>query len=140
MRSENLRDGGDDKVIWKRNRDGTSDKTSRQRNSKTWWKRTTTMLLGVSFGNWDVIGCFIWDLFETSWRRTDGTSSLHPHETSPQHTNKMLWRRTTETSWRRSTETLLGVSFEMYLRCCWDVQRDAVTTLLRRLVGGWDID
>ena len=65
--------------------------------------------------HWDVIGCFIWDLFETSWRRT------------------------TETSWRRSTETSLGVSFETYLRRHWDVQRDVVTTLLRRLVAGWVI-
>ena len=23
--------------------------------------------------HWEVVGCFIWDLFETSWRRTDGT-------------------------------------------------------------------
>ena len=64
--------------------------------------------------HWDVLGCFIWDLFETSWRRT------------------------TEKSWRRSTETSLGVSFERYLRRHWDVQRDVVTTSLRRLVAGWE--
>ena len=32
----------------------------------------------------------------------------------------------------------MGVSFETYLRRHWDVQRDVVTTLLRRLVDGWD--
>ena len=88
--------------------------------------------------HWDVVGCFIWDLFETSWRRTDGTSSLCPLETSSQHTNKMSWKRTTETSWRCSTETLLGVSFETYLWHHWDVQRDVVTTSPRRLVDRLD--
>ena len=41
-------------------------------------------------------------------------------------------------SWRLSTETPLGVSFDTYLRRRWDVQRDVVTTLPRRLVAGWD--
>ena len=54
----------------------------------------------------DVVGFFIWDLLVTSWRRTNGTSSLRPHEMSSRHTNKKSWRRTTEKS--------LGVSFEMY--------------------------
>ena len=45
----------------------------------------------------DVIGCFIWELQETSERRTNGMS------------------------WIRTTETSLGVSFETYLRCCADV-------------------
>ena len=89
--------------------------------------------------NWDVVGCFIWDWFETLWRRTDGTSSLRPLETSSQHTSKTSWRRTTETSWRRSTETSFGVSFETYLRRRWDVQKDIVTTLPRRLVAGWEV-
>ena len=78
--------------------------------------------------HWDVVGCFISDLFETSWRRTDETSSLRPLETWSRHTNKTSWRRTTETSWRRSTETSLGVSFETYLRWRWAV---------RLLVAGW---
>ena len=65
--------------------------------------------------HWNVFGCFIWDLFETSRRRTDGTSSLRSLETWSWHTNKTSWRRTTETSWRRSTETSLGVSFATYL-------------------------
>ena len=93
---------------------------------------------------WDVSGCFIWDLFETSWRCTDGTSSLGPHEASSRHTNKTSWKRTTETSWRRSTETSLGVSFETYLRRHWDVQRDVITTSPQRrynvlLPGGFSI-
>ena len=49
----------------------------------------------------------------------------------------MSWRRTAETSWQRSTNTSLGVSFETYLRRCWDVQRDVVTMSLRlMLLGG----
>ena len=52
MKLENLPDGGHDKVIWKRNRDRSRDKTSQQHNSETWWRRTTAMLLGVSFGTY----------------------------------------------------------------------------------------
>ena len=37
-------------VIWKRSRDCSRDKPSRQRNSETWWRRVTATLLGVSFG------------------------------------------------------------------------------------------
>ena len=163
MRRENLLDEGHVKVIWKCSRDCSRDKASRQRNSETWWRRTTATLLGVSFGSysrgrrdvlmgrreyhwdvlvtyhWDVDGCFIWDLFEASWRRTDGTSLLRPLETSSRHTNKTSWRRTTETSWRGSTETSLGVSFETYLRRRWDVQRDVVTTSPRRRFAGWEV-
>ena len=88
MRRESLPDGGHDKVIWKRSRDRSRDKASRQRNSETWWRRTTATLLGVSFG--------------TYMRR--------------RRTNRTSWIRTTETSWWRTTETSLGVSFETYLR------------------------
>ena len=162
MRRENLPAGGHDKVIWKRSRDRSRDKASRQRNSETWLRRTTATLLGVSFGSYrrrrrdvlmgrhgyvplrrlgdvplNVVGCFIWDLFEMSWRRTDGTSLVRTHETSSQHSNKTSWRRTTETSWLRSTETSLDVSFETYLRHRWDVQSDVVTTSSRYLVTGW---
>ena len=49
MRPENLPDGGYDKVVWKRSRDGTRDKAPWQRNSETWWRRTTATLLRVSF-------------------------------------------------------------------------------------------
>ena len=145
------------KVFWSRecSRDCTRDKASLQRDSKTWWKRTTkgrdwVFYLGVTKDvigtyywdvvdtyhwdvsltyHWDVIGCFIWELFEVLWRRIDETSSLRPHKTSAQHTNKTLWRRT--------TKTWLGVSFEKYLRRHWNVQRDVVTTSSRRLVAGW---
>ena len=51
MRRENLPDGGHDKVIWKRSRDRSRDKASRQGNFETWWRRTTATLLGVSFGS-----------------------------------------------------------------------------------------
>ena len=81
--------------------------------------------------HWDVIGCFIWDLFETSWRRTDETSSLLPHETPSQHANKTPWKRTTETS--------LSASFETNLRRHCVVQRDVITTSPPRLVAGWDV-
>ena len=89
--------------------------------------------------HWDVVGCFIEDLFETSWRRNDGASLLRPFETSLWRSNKTSWRRTTETSWRRSIETSLGVSFETYLLRHWDVQRDVAATLPRRLNAGWVI-
>ena len=52
MRCENLPAGGHDKVIWKRSGDRSRDKASRQRNSETWWRRTTAILLGVSFGSY----------------------------------------------------------------------------------------
>ena len=87
--------------------------------------------------HWDGVGCFIWDLSETLWRYTDGTWLLRPLETSSRCSNKMSWRRTAEMSWQRSTNTSLGVSFETYLRRCWDVQRDVVTMSLRRHVAGW---
>ena len=58
-------------------------------------------------------------------------------ETLSRRSNNISCRRTTKASWRRSTETFLGVSFETYLRCRWDVQRDVVTMSLRRLVAEW---
>ena len=48
----------------------------------------------------NVIGCFIWELQETLYRSTNGTSLI----------------RTTKTSWWHTTETSLDVSFETYLR------------------------
>ena len=89
--------------------------------------------------HWDVVGCFIWDLFETSRKRTNGTSLLRPFETSLRLCNKTSWRRTTETSSWRCIETLLGVSFGTYLRRHWDVQRDVVVTPPGRLNAGWEI-
>ena len=51
--------------------------------------------------------------------------------------NKTSRRCTTETSWQRSIETSMGVSLETYLRRCWDVQRDVLTTSPQRLATGW---
>ena len=48
----------------------------------------------------ELIGCFIWELLETSYRCTNQTS----------------WTRTTGTSWWHTTETSLDVSFETCLR------------------------
>ena len=50
MRLENLLNGGHVKVILsrERSRDCTRDKISRQRDPKTWWRRATATLLGVS--------------------------------------------------------------------------------------------
>ena len=132
----------------------------RERDSETWWRRTITPFLGVLFGTYrrgrrdvliGVVDTYHWDvlvrttetslgvdLFETSWKRTDGTSLLRPFETSLRRSNKTSWRRTTETSWRRSIETSLGVSFGTYLRRHWDVQRDVVTRSPRRVNAEWD--
>ena len=151
---------GHEKVVWKRSRDRSRDKVLRQSNSVAWWRRTTATLLDVSFGSyrrhrrdllmgrrgydvlvtyhWDVVGCFISDLFETSSRRTDGTSSLRPLDTLSQHASKTSWRRTTEMFWQCLTETSLGVSFETYLWRCWDVQKDLVTMSPQRLVVSWN--
>ena len=52
MRRENLPDGGHEKVLWKHSGERSRDKGSRQRNSETWWRRTTATLLGVSFGSY----------------------------------------------------------------------------------------
>ena len=151
MRLENLPDGGHVKVIWsrERSRDCTRDKASRQRDSKTWWRRTTATLLGVSFGSYrrcrrDVpmgrrgyvplrhIGdvplrrCwvfhlrFIWDVVETYWW---GVVITSPWDVV--------------TLYQQDVVKSLGVSFETYLRRCWDVQRDVVATSPRRLLAGW---
>ena len=162
MRSENLPDGSNDKVTWKR----SGDLLTKRRNNVTlrrdgdvpqrcYWvfylgitdevvetyqwdvKDTYHWDVLVTY-QWDVVGCFIWDLFDTSSGRTDGTSLLRPLKTSSRRFNKMSCRLTTETSSRRSTETSLGVSFETYLRHHWDVQRDVVKASLRRLVARWD--
>ena len=119
-----------------------------QRNSETWWRRTIATLLDVSFGtymrrcrvvlmgrrgnvslrclvlvthHWDVVGCFIWDLFDTPWRRTDGTLLLLPLEMSS----------------RRSIKMTLSVSFRTYLRRHWDVQGGILMMSLWRLAVGW---
>ena len=67
------------------------------------------------------MGFFIWDLLETL--------QLGTFETSVQ--------RSCVTLWRRITETLLDVSFETYLRRCWDGQKDVAKTSKRRPHAGW---
>ena len=97
MRRGNLSDGGHDKITWKRIR----HLLTRRRDN-------VTLRRGVDVPNY-VIGCFIWDLQETSWTRT------------------------TESSWWRTRETLLGVSFETFLRRREDVlMRRCCYVLLRR--------
>ena len=91
MRHGNLPDGGHDKITWKRIR----DLLTRRRDN-------VTLRRGGDVPQ-HVIGCFIWDIQETSWIRT------------------------TETSWWRTSETSLGVSFEtclrrrefVLMRCCY---------------------
>ena len=124
---------------------------SREGKSEKWWRRTTGMSLGhwvLHLGlTWDVVnkyhfdgvGYFIWDLFETSWRRTDGMSLLLRLEASWKHFNTTLQRRTTDTSWWRSNETSLIVSFETYLQRCWNVQRNVAMMSSQRLFAGWGL-
>ena len=166
MRLENLPDGDHDKVIWsrERSRDGTRDKASRQRNSKTWWRRTTATLLGVSFGSYrrrrrDVLmgrGGYVplrrlsdvalrrhwvfhlrlvWDVVETYWWDIVITSQWDVITTYQQDVVKTYhWDVLAAFHW-----DVVGVSFETYLRRYWDVQRDVATTSPRRLVAGWVI-
>ena len=97
MRRGNLPDGGHDKITWKRIR----DLLTRRRDN-------VTLRRGGDVPQ-HVIGCFIWDIQETSWIRT------------------------TETSWWRTSEMSLGVSFETCLRRREDVlMRRCCYLLLRR--------
>ena len=64
----------------------------------------------------DVVGCFIWDYFETSWRRNNGASLSRTLKTLSRRSLMTSWRHTTNTFWRRTTETSLGVSFETKLK------------------------
>ena len=107
------------------------NKVSQQRNSETWWRRTIATLLSFSFGTYrrrrrDVlmehqgyIPLRHRQLFHLRLvflrRRSNGTSLLRPLDTP---------------------STSLGVSFETYLRRCYDVQREVIKTSLRRLVAG----
>ena len=153
MRPRNLPDRDHDKVIWMWSRDLLTRQRENviprcggdvpQQHFRVLYLGLTGDVEEACFWNvvdtyhwdvlvmyhWDVVGCFIWDLFETSWRRTDGTSLLRPFETSLRRSNK--------TSWGRSIGTSLDVSFGTYLRRRWDVQRDVVATLPRRLNAGW---
>ena len=46
--------------------------------------------------HWNVVGCFVWNLFEMSRRRTDQTSLLRPLKKLSRSSKKILWRRTTD--------------------------------------------
>ena len=97
MKHGNLSDGDTDKITWKR-----------IRNLLTRRRENVTLRRGGEYHN-DVIGCFIWDLQETSWIRTTEMSS---------------WR---------TRETSLGVLFETCLRCRENVlMRHCFSILLRR--------
>ena len=165
MRLENLPDGGHVKVIWsrERSRDCTGDKASRQRDSKTWWRRTTATLLGVSFGTymrrrrhvlmgrrgyvplrrlgdvplrrrWVFHLRLIWDVVETYWWDVVITSPWDVVTTYQSDVVKTYhWDGLTTFQW-----DVMGVSFETYLRCRWDIQRDVVTTSPQHLVAGWE--
>ena len=94
-----------------------------------WWDVVDTYHCNVLVKHhWDVVACLIWDLFETSWRRNDGTSSQCPFGRLSQHSNKTSWRRTTETSWQRSSETLLEFSFGTSLGRTESRRYDVATT------------
>ena len=108
MRCENLPDEGHNKLIWKRSRNRSRDKISRQSNTETWWRRTTARLLGVSFG---------------SYRRRCRDLLIG-------HRGYVPLRRLGDVPLRR-------LSFEMHLLCRWDAQRGVVTTSPRRLIAGW---
>ena len=83
-------------LIWYLTESWKYNKVSRQRNSETCWKPMTAILVTCQG---DIVGCSIWDMFETWRRHTDGTSLLRPLEMLSRRSKKMSWTRTTETSW-----------------------------------------
>ena len=76
--------------------------------------------------HWDAIGCFIWYLFETSRRHTDGTSLLRPFETLSRRS--IRWG---DVPPRRHWVFHLWRTMHRH----WDVQRDGFTTSPGRLVA-----
>ena len=94
MRRGNLPDGGHDKITWKsirdlltRRRDNVTLRSGGDVPQRPYW----VFHLGLTGEvveschqdvlvtcQRDVVGCFIWDLLETSWRRTDETLLLRP--------------------------------------------------------------
>ena len=81
-----------------------------------------------------VCRCFIWYLFETSWRSTDGFRYvfLRRHHDFPT-------RRRGEVPLTHLGNVPLSRRWVFHLRRHWDVQRDATITFLQRLVAGWVI-
>ena len=163
MRHGNLSDGGHDKVTWKPSRDLLTSCCS-NRTQETQWRCTTVMLWCVSFKSYrrcyrgilmdrhdfEPLRCLgdiplrcCW-LFHLTYLRHCGDVLMgHCHFVLLRHHNnipiKILWRCTTETSWQHSTETLMGLSFEAYLQCHWDIQGDIFRLSSQHLVAGWDI-
>ena len=147
MRHGNLPDESHDRVAQKRNRDLITRRhkniTQRRGGDISQWHcwvfhlgltrevvETYQWDVSVMY-HWKVVGCFIWDLFETLWRHwLDFVMSYHWWDV------EMLWRHTTEMSWWCSIETLCDVSFETYLQHPWYVQGDVVM-LPQHLVAMW---
>ena len=141
MRLENLPDGGHVKVIWsrERSRDCTRDKASRQRDSKTWWRRTTATLLGVSFGSYrrrrrDVLmgrGGYV-----PLRRRGDVLMGRH---------HDIPIRRREDVPLRRLGDVPLRRHWVFHLRLVWDVAKtyhwDVLATFHWDVVGCfiWDV-
>ena len=67
--------------------------------------------------HWDVNGCFIWDLFETSWTLTDTTSSLRPQR----RYHDIPIRSREDVPLRRLGDVPLRRQWVFYLRLVWDV-------------------
>ena len=85
-----------------------TNKTSRKRNSETWWRRTV---------HYNIFRCFIWDLQETSQRRANGAS----------------WICNTETSLGVSLETFLRHRVDVLIgRRCYVLLRHCYTVPIRR--------
>ena len=104
---------------------GIHPKLTWRDNTETYWYISLRRLCDVPLRRFWVFHLI---LIKMSWRRTNWKLLLRPLETFSQGSNMTLCRRTTETSWQYFTETSLGVSFETYLRRCWDVQRDVIAT------------
>ena len=71
----------------------------------------------------DVIECFIWDLQETSQRRTNGTSKIRTTETFWWSTNETSLSFSFQTCLRRRRDALMGRHCYVLLKRCHDVPR-----------------
>ena len=132
-------DGDHDKVIWNvvETVVGTRrhNKVIPRRDGGVPQRRYWVSHLGVT-GDvvetyyWDVIVCFIWDLSETSWRHTDGASSLRPLETLSRQTSEDIRRE--DVLLRRLGEVPLRRRWVFQLRGTCDVAGTYRKTSLRR--------
>ena len=106
---ENLSDGGHDKIIWKQIRDLLTRRLD-----------NVTLRRGGDVPN-DIIGCFIWDLQETSWIRTTETSSWRNSETSLDVSFETCLRRCKDVLMKRCCYVLLRCRHDVPIRCRGDV-------------------